>query len=506
MRRTALAWVALVAVVLFAWRWQLDLGFTDTDALADVVAARHALGHQLTMPLTDGVAGDNANFWRPVVNLHYWAMRAAFGWSASAWQAWDLLLHVACMLGLGAVVRAAGGRDTVGLAAGAIFGLHPAAVEVVPAVARNIDVLMTGFVLLSTWALLKKRLVLATLAALLAMGTKESALALIPALPIGVAFLHGRRPALAVSGAVTAAFLVFLGLRSWVLDGAGGYSESVLAPVGLERVLRTAAPELLATGFGHHFVDWPWPAQLALGVVATALVAGAAWSVRDQRGALVGIAWLVLPLVLVGLLGVYGRRHLYLPLAGWSVLFAYVLHHRVARWGALPALGLVLPHTPLVHPDRDWALNDAVTTSVLALEADLRALPEGAVVWVMDRCIRVNADPVRAVWFGEGESQNNCVAHYSLQAWLDEVHGGVRLSRLSGAYPRDAFPAAQVEVGEQGIVVTRALERRFVYKAARQAGWDVEVEGDSVLLQMDDPENDWLLVLSAQDAVLVPVP
>ncbi|MCP4917957.1 MAG: hypothetical protein GY913_13675 [Proteobacteria bacterium] len=506
MKRWPLAWAALLAVVVFAYRWQLDLGFTDTDAWADVVAANQPFSYQLTMPLTDGVGGRNANFFRPVVNLHFWGMRAVLGTSAALWQAWDLSLHLVCVLGLGAVVRAAGGRQSVALAAGALFGLHPIAVEVVPAVARSIDVLMAVFVLLGTWALLTRRLAVAVVAALLAMGTKESALAVIPALPIGAAFLYGRRAAFRTGAPLVVGLLVFLVMRGWVLDGAGGYSDSVLNLYGLEWVLRTTALELLAPGFGHHFVDWSWGPQLALGILATTGVAAAAYSVRDQRGALVGLVWLVLPLLLFGVLGVYGRRHLYLPLLGWCTVFAFVLHHRYARWAALCAVGFIVPHTPLVHPDEDWGLNDDVTGSVLAIEDDIRALPEGANVWVVDRCIRLNNDPARVVWFQEGESQNNCIASYSLQAWVDEVHGGVNLSRLSATYPDGPLEQADVSVEDDVLVVRRGENRRFFYKAAREAGWEFSGEGDTFRLHMLEPDNDWILVLGGAEASLVAVP
>ena len=57
------------------YRWQLDLGLTDTDAWADWAAARTDsladLAGQVVKPLTGGVGGGNANFYRPVVMLHY---------------------------------------------------------------------------------------------------------------------------------------------------------------------------------------------------------------------------------------------------------------------------------------------------------------------------------------------------------------------------------------------------------------------------------------------------
>lgn len=506
MTRWPLAWLVVVALVVFAYRWQLPLGFTDTDALADYVAAGQPLAHQLTMPLTDGVAGANANFYRPVVNLHYWALRAVFGDWTVGWQAWDLALHVLCVLGVGAVVRAAGGQQRTALAAGALVGLHPLGVEIVPAVARNIDLLMTGFVLLAAWATLTRRLALATVACLLAIGTKEAALAVAPMLPVAAWLLYGRRSARNVGVPLVVGLGVWFLARSWVLSGLGGYHETVLQLGGLERILRMGTLELVAPGFGHHFVDLPWAAQLGLGLAATAVALLGAWHVRDQRGALVGLVFAVLPLLLLGVLGLIHRRLLYLPMVGWCVVLAYLFEHRMARWPALSSLGLLLTYSPLFHPDEDWSLADELTASGMAARDEIAELPTASRVWMVDRCIRVNADPVRAVWFREGQSQTNCVGSYSLRAYVNEVRPDIEVLQITATYPDGSVAPPQIDTDGRTLVITRPVSGRFVFKAARTDGWDVQDDGDTLRLQMDAPDNDWILVLGGGPASLVRVP
>ena len=102
-----LAFLLLIAAASFGWI--LQLGFTDTDALADVAAARvdgfGGIWGELTSPLTDGLAGKNANFWRPTTMLQFAFLRGLFGWSAWGWQAWDLGLHLGCVVMVYAIVQ-----------------------------------------------------------------------------------------------------------------------------------------------------------------------------------------------------------------------------------------------------------------------------------------------------------------------------------------------------------------------------------------------------------------
>lgn len=142
---------ALVAMVVLltmrAFGPALSWGFTDADAWADVAWARHPLGDQLLARLTGGVGGDNANFWRPAVMIQFWIERAAFGWAPLGWHAWDLAEHVVATLLLARFVHqqatyAGLPPRPITTLVTLLFVVHPLAEEIVPAVARNIDLLL----------------------------------------------------------------------------------------------------------------------------------------------------------------------------------------------------------------------------------------------------------------------------------------------------------------------------------------------------------------------------
>ena len=245
-QRLLAAWALLLVVTVVAWRENLVLGFTDVDALADAAWAGRPWSEQLFVPLTGGVGGANANFWRPVVMLHYKLLRTLFDMNPVGWQAWDLGLHVACVSLVGALVR--GWR---GLLAAGIFALHPLQVEVVPAVARNIDTLLGLFSLLALLAARRGHLVATLLACGLALGSKETAVVVLPVVWL---WWRGHRAdrAWPLAGGLSVLLVGYVVLRGQVLAGVGGYGSSLLDPEGFFRPF-AAGP--VASGAWHAWSD-----------------------------------------------------------------------------------------------------------------------------------------------------------------------------------------------------------------------------------------------------------
>lgn len=511
----ALGAAALLALNLWAWRDNLALGFTDTDALADYAAARaEGLGgwaRQLWTPLTGGVGGSNANFYRPVTMLHYAAMRAVLGDWTPGWQAWDLVLHGLAAALLGAVVRAIGGGVGAALGAAALFTLHPLAVEVVPAVARNLDTLMTVFALGAVLAAARGAQGLAVALGLGALGCKETAVVL-PA----VALLLWGRAGWRWLAAWAVGIGLFLVARTAVLEGLGGYyaAEQTLSPGGALGALARAAWECTLPGWSgplDRVVPVGLRAPVGLGAVALAgALAARAWA-RGERRLAVGLALWALPVLLYGLTGTYSRRLLYLPTAGLALgVSGLGAAGGWARGGlALWALTL-LPASPAVHRYRDWGWNDQVTRSLTTgVEAQLRALPPGSTVWVLDRCIWLNAEPYRGRTWKPGRTLNNCVASYSLQAWADDRlgPGHVRLRMLTSTQPKGPVPPPQVRVAPGLLVLEGPRLGRALTEGARAAGFEAEVgEGQWTLRVPPERAGEHALIAGGDAGVLLVLP
>lgn len=488
-------------VTAFAWRENLALGFTDVDALADAAFAGQPWSEQPFALLTGGVGGSNANFWRPVVMLHYKLLRSLFGMDPFGWQIWDLGLHLVCV---GLLGRLVGGWR--GLVAGALFALHPLQVEVVPAVARNIDLLLGLFVLLGLLAARRRSFAATVVFTALALGSKETAVAALPVIVLWWGF-HGRKHTLALAGTLGAVLAAYLAVRTQVLAGLGGYGSGL----GVEGFVRAFA----AGPVGSLFPGWsdtfgsrhPWGVELGVGLVVLAGLGGTLAARRREPLDWLGMGLWLVPLVLYGVTSAYSRRLMYMPLIGLAIWMSGWALHRHLRYLLVLVSASMLPHVVLVH-GHDWASNDQVTRSLTTDAADLlREVPEGARIWVMDRCVRLTEDRARVrTW--TRSSLNNCVANYSIQAWADDAIGRAHQFTLFNlSYPVTPLDEPVVRIEGDELVITRVIAGWAVYDRTREAGWEVQRDGDTTRMRYTgERRNDHLLIASGRAPVLVAVP
>lgn len=490
--------MVLVLVTVLAWRENLSLGFTDVDALADAACASGAWLEQPLNRLTCGWGGSNANFWRPVVMLHYKLLRTLFGMNPVGWQLWDLGLHLVCVGLVGAL-----GRGWRGLAAGAIVALHPLQVEVVPAVARNIDLLLGLFTLVALLFARRGAFIATVLATALALGSKETAVAALPVIVLWW-WVHHRKHAVTLGLALAGVLGAYLAVRTQVLAGLGGYGSS-LGVEGLFNAFSRAPVASLFPGWSDLLGQPHWGWQLTMGLVVLALVLAPLLKLRRPLD-LMGLGLWLLPLVLYGITDTYSRRLMYLPVLGLALWLGGWAVHSHLRWALAAVIGTMLPHVVLIH-GHDWAVNDQVTRS-LSTDAEglLREAPEGARVWVMDRCVRFTEDRARVrTWQKSG--LNNCVALYSLQSWADDIVGrDQELTLLNLSYPTTALDTPQVKIDGDAVIVDRSIQGRAFYSRVRD-DWDIQEDGDVVRLRFTgERQDDHLLIASGGEAVLVRVP
>ena len=249
LRREAFFWLPAllgsVLLTLVCFHHVLGYGFTDKDTLMHITEARveglddlHGL---LFKELTGGRAPRDANFYRPSVMLMYAGLRSVFGWDPLGYHAFDLSLHAlnGLLLALLAATCAkrAGARSPrrFGILCAAIFLIHPLGAEVVPAIARNGDLLVTSFFLASLLALDRAERSLAAEGSLLRRRPllHAAAFSLLFALTLGA-----KEPGVVLLGA---AFLYPL-----LLPLSRGSTAPLRRRIG--RALLLVAPCLLITG------------------------------------------------------------------------------------------------------------------------------------------------------------------------------------------------------------------------------------------------------------------
>lgn len=448
----------------------LDDGWTDTDVLADYACAAEGW-RSLLEPLTCGRGGDNANFYRPVAMLQFWGLRALAGDWAWAWHLWSLLLHVATSTVLGRLV-ARHAPLPVALVATGLFAAHPLSVEIVPALARNLEL---PFALGVLAALYTARPPWCWFWSMVAVGSKEAAVVLVPVLAVHA----GRRaPWFGLLSGIAAYFAV----RESVLGGLGGYGtlpdarSFLVAPVELVLPsLGAIAPPLQGAGAG-----WAALAISGLGV--------AAWvgSRTESRP----IVWtmttlLVASFALYAVTGTYSRRLLYLPAAAACALVAVAFgraFHTRNRPGLLLGgawFATWLHGSPAVVPYVDSQLAAEAMAPYLD-EAAWTDLPDGSTAWLVDRPSRVDADPRRFRYWSTRRSLNNTAATYSIEAWIEERTGKrVSLGHVSSVATLGApRPAELLTSGN----ILRLRRPGATTTPGTRSPFAVELDGDDLVV------------------------
>jgi hypothetical protein len=124
-----------------------DFGFTGTDAIPTVAAARidgvGELFGVLGRELRDDASETGLRYYRPLTLVTYSFDFLIGGWSAKGYHLTDLTLHALAVATVFWAARVAFGLNTIfSLLASVIFLLHPAALEVVPAVSRRQEPLL----------------------------------------------------------------------------------------------------------------------------------------------------------------------------------------------------------------------------------------------------------------------------------------------------------------------------------------------------------------------------
>ncbi len=461
--RPGFGWIALgvVALAFLTHRYQIAIGLVGHDTLPVILTARvrsiaDVLGLFAMKLMDDRFEQD---YYRPILNLSVALDEQLYGLAARGFQVHSIAIFAAAAVALARLARQLlGPRAWIGPAVcGVVFTLHPSHVDVLPIVPRRHETLACLFAALALAALLSPRglakrgpPVLAGLWALLAMGSKETALAF-PALACAAVFLRSPhagwrargRHALVATSPCWIALGVALAARFAVLGGMGGPKrhgaalhprvaadilEGVLLPEALGRTLGLALQAAIAVALAG-----AWLASLA-----SRDEARARWESRRFGGALsIAGLWMVGSALVHSLGGAHQPWYELLPLAGFALAAGSAVEALVAtlrrearateaarrrRVGAKAALGLLsvllvlqTVTSPLVRRYPEWEQADQLGARYLArLWPLLDAAPPGSTV---------NAPKVPARVVGDRETPGVTDAAIltvrSVQAWTE---------------------------------------------------------------------------------------
>ena len=453
-RRALWPWIALVLAVLVYLRIR-GIGLVGLDTLPILAQSEfpESLGRRL-LP--------HHNMYRPLTSLSVALDKGLFGLSAGGFQLTNAVCYLGAGLALGwAALRLAGTRRAASAAVLA-FLLHPAQVDVVPAVERRSELLLVAFTALAVAAVvraLERPSALAPLApalyGCLALGSKDNGVIVLPiACATALLYAEGglsaraKRAAWAVAplGVATAAFFFW---RARIVGGLGGQSErDPLASLAQH-------PRLLATHLDRILRPEPFAsAEVATGALlalAAVLFAAAWWRARGARPeggrtlvfgtgalgtALVGLAWIECALVTYTARGLWRLWYVVVPAAGLALVLAAAVE-ALALWSATRARPIARAALAALVLAVGWQARHSIAFGSLEpwiertrrmdafygeLETRLAAAPPGTLVPCPDLPATVDTPP------GPGYYDNvRDVTPTTIRAFVDLAFPGLSL-------------------------------------------------------------------------------
>ncbi|MEZ5305836.1 MAG: tetratricopeptide repeat protein [Pyrinomonadaceae bacterium] len=348
-----------------------------------------------------------SNYWRPVFTAESIVAYALFGAEPFGWHLVNILLNAANCVLLMILLLRLNGTPLVSFLLALLFAAHPVHAESVAWIAGVTDLLYSFFFLLSVLMFLRfdsngdrnaYRVALVCFA--LAIGSKESALLLIPVYwlvsnPGETEQRKGIRAAIpfAVVGGIffTARWFVLGMLRQDAPGAAGAGSALMSVPkVFMFYVRQIFIPVSHGPVYsirGYSEFDFSWLLALAGTVTVLGVLQ---WVSRRDRRAAFGTALFLLPLLPVLDIRsfnpeqIVSNRYLYLPLAGVVLIFApyaerlfRLVNKNSLRWLTLGAsvvvLGLLGFQSHVVA--RSWSSEKSIW------EYAVKADPESAFAW-----------------------------------------------------------------------------------------------------------------------------
>ena len=490
--RDAFVLALVLAAAVAAYRPLLALGHLGWDTYPLILTSRITSAADLLgafrEELMDG-RYPNGHFYRPVTTLCFALDHAVWGLEPSGYHLTDLLLLLACAIGVAALGRRLLGPGIGPLVAALLFALHPLHVETLPVAARRADTLALLFTLIALLASARwrargegkrgvsrarseaqpsgvqegepsgvhsgLRTALSALAAALAVGSKESGSVVVPLL-IALGFAESGpapggerlRRALRAGALPLAAVGLVLLVRTAVLGGIGGHPGSSLF-AGASRGLAVGPLYTFLLLMPQPVVRDPTLARQLVAATATALVIGLGLLARRpalRRLLLVCGTWLLGCLWLAGVSGEIASWYAVGFLPAFSLLVG-ALAQGAARWAderrrAASALGAgltvlllaqALRFTPLLHAYPEWPLVSRRSHEFLVrVQAAVEHAAPGDVRSVPGIPLGI-ATPLDRV----GVRSALGLAEYSVEAWAELVLAGppIVVTRPGGAAP-----------------------------------------------------------------------
>jgi protein O-mannosyl-transferase len=334
-------------------------------------------------------ATEFSNVFRPILFASFSLNWILGNVNAIGYHLLNLLLHAAVTLLLYLVLRELLGHvekaETIAFVAAALFAVHPIHTEAVSSIVGRSELLAAGF-LLGAWLLyLSDHFTPALFCFVLAMMSKESAIAFLPLVVAGD-YVRGKWKPVMRYVWIAVVALAYVALMFKAQGGVLGehgvdFLDNPLAGlpprlrvlnsvrVAWKYVALLVFPARLSYDYSYNAIHLysDWRHTLPAAVAALAVVALWIWAVRTRRtgGVLAGALYLAgfaaTSNILIRTGTIMGERLAYLPSAGFCLLVALVWiwgekRQPTVAWGLLIVILVALGARTVIR-NRDWRSN-----------------------------------------------------------------------------------------------------------------------------------------------------
>jgi Tfp pilus assembly protein PilF len=443
-----------------------------------------------------GFHGDRSGLYRPLTVLSY-ALQYG-GNHALPYHLLNLLLHAACTWGLYRFVKRLGQNESLALGSALLFAVHPALSEGVYAIVGRADLMAAALSLVALNLHLRntlRRAALATVALILALLCKESAIALLALLPLASLFQYRSFSQKCYSRSYLLYGLATLLYLAWRYHVLGSLGTGEIDP--LDNALASAPTQLrildavllvfrylgLLVLPAHLSADYSsaslaisstlWSTNLILalcGLAVLAVLVFFAW--RRLPPLFFGISWTLLAIapvanIILPIGTIMGERLLYLPAMGFCIGTATLLKSLSGRRAIfITSLLVALLAARTVRRGADWQDNYTLflqTTQVQPQSARAwRGLGRAALERGQQALALSSFGRALHIWPSYYEVHNDLATYYLEQQRPEDA----RQHLASAMQMRPDYPPAWYNLGLALYRLERPQEARRAFEQA----------------------------------------
>jgi len=396
-----------------------------------------------TSPIT-GAGLDGSNFYRPLETLIYALIYVIFGLSPFVFHLIPILLHTVNSLLVRGILSKFEFSPLSAFIGGILFLTHPAQLEAVSYISGLADPLALFFFLLGLFAILKQSW-WALLWLTLSLLSKEWAVLFLPIYllvtlyqwpKLSEAAKQFRRLCLVPTTLLISIYLV---LKFTILNFTGEVGLASTVPhIGIRLITFVSIIwEYVKILFFplHLYIERPYTyfysiltPQFIFGITLIfTVIFGIIYFYKKDRRISLGLLWICIAIIpytnIIPMNAIYLEHWLYLPMIGFTILFAYIInqiHNKKILLGILIGIGIIFITRGIVR-NLDWANTERFYLHELSYQETAR--------------IHNNL----AMYYAESERYEDAIAHYSRSLSINDsfpqtYHNLAQTYRAMGKY------------------------------------------------------------------------